>query len=288
MTSTTSHPVLCAVDGGPRARAAARLAAEAASVLELPLILLNATPATPPLMTLASVRSTPMDYSERQDAARQRSRALLEELATETGVRSLDLDVASGLPAEAIVERAERDAAALIVIGTHNRGLLASAVLGSVSVAVVGRAERPVIVVPHDVVPAWTPHTPIIAALDETALAEAALDAAARIAGRARMPLIAVHVTAPRAPAGDTARVRHLRQAAELAGAEFVAREGDVAGELLAVAEERRAAMIAVGTRGLGRVRTTVLGSVSRALLDSGRLPLLVVTERSIDAVAAL
>ena len=308
MNPTTSQPILCAVDAGPRARAAASLAARAASTLERPLILLNAMPATPPLMALASVRSTPMDHSERSEAARLRSRALLDELASEADVDALDLEVASGLPADVVLERAGRDSAALIVMGTHNRGLLASAVLGSVSAAVVGRAEQPVILVPHDVLPAWTPQTPIIAALDESSLAEASLEAAARIARRAGVPLVAVHVTAPPAPAvapamvggvplsmrpveagaATAARVRQLRQAAELTGAEFVVREGDVATEVLLVAEERRAAMIAVGTHGLGRVRTTLLGSVTRDLLDSGTLPLLVVTERSAGAVDAL
>jgi len=285
LVDMTLQPILCAVDGGPRARAAASLAASAASLLDRPLTLLNAMPAAPPLMSLATVRSAPRDYSERHDAARRRSRALLETLASEVGSGSTELEVASGLPAESILERAEDDAAALIVIGTHNRGLLASAALGSVSTAVVGRAEQPVILVPQEVVPPWTQQASIVAALDDTALAESSLEAAARIARRAGLSLVAVHVHA--GPA-EAARLRQLRGIAELGGAEFVAREGDTATELLAVARARRAAMIAVGTRGLGRVRTALLGSTTRALLESGTVPLLVVTERSAGAVDAL
>lgn len=50
--------------------------------------------------------------------------------------------------AEAIVERAERLEADLIVVGSHRRGRVARAVLGSVSEAVVRASTRPVLVVP--------------------------------------------------------------------------------------------------------------------------------------------
>jgi universal stress protein A len=53
-----------------------------------------------------------------------------------------------GTPAAEIVEHAAKVGAGLIVIGTHGRGGLAHAVLGSVTERVLHRATCPVLVVP--------------------------------------------------------------------------------------------------------------------------------------------
>ena len=55
--------------------------------------------------------------------------------------------VAGGSPADAIIEVAKDGGYDLIVMGTHGRGRLATALLGSVSNAVAARAGRPVLVV---------------------------------------------------------------------------------------------------------------------------------------------
>jgi nucleotide-binding universal stress UspA family protein len=53
-----------------------------------------------------------------------------------------------GSPAREIVAHAEKTGADLIVIGTHGRGGIAHAVLGSVAERVVQKAKRPVLAVP--------------------------------------------------------------------------------------------------------------------------------------------
>jgi nucleotide-binding universal stress UspA family protein len=53
-----------------------------------------------------------------------------------------------GSPAREIVAHAEKIGADLIVIGTHGRGGIAHAVLGSVAERVVQKARRPVLAVP--------------------------------------------------------------------------------------------------------------------------------------------
>jgi nucleotide-binding universal stress UspA family protein len=57
-----------------------------------------------------------------------------------------DTDVLSGAPADAILECARNRKADLIVLGSRGRGAVVGAVLGSVSVEVVHRADRPVLV----------------------------------------------------------------------------------------------------------------------------------------------
>jgi nucleotide-binding universal stress UspA family protein len=56
-----------------------------------------------------------------------------------------------GSPAREIVSHAQKVGSDLIVVGTHGRGAVAHAVLGSVAERVVQRAGRPVLVVPVSV-----------------------------------------------------------------------------------------------------------------------------------------
>ena len=53
--------------------------------------------------------------------------------------------------------------------------------------------------------------------------------------------------------------------------------DADVATVVMSLAEQRDAAAIVVGRRGLGAIRSTVFGSTSRRLLDTARRPVLVV-----------
>ena len=71
--------------------------------------------------------------------------------------------------------------------------------------------------------------------------------------------------------------VRIARELGAQAEAVTVADAASVAETVRALAEERDAAAIVVGSRGLGRVKSSVLGSTSRKLLGGTRRPLLVV-----------
>jgi nucleotide-binding universal stress UspA family protein len=64
-----------------------------------------------------------------------------------------------------------------------------------------------------------------------------------------------------------------------------VADDVEVAGTIAAIAEQRDAAAVVVGSRGLGRVKSALLGSTSRRLLHETRRPLLVVRapDRELD-----
>jgi nucleotide-binding universal stress UspA family protein len=54
-------------------------------------------------------------------------------------------------------------------------------------------------------------------------------------------------------------------------------RNGDIAAAVLAIASGVDAALIAIGTRGLGGVKSLVMGSVSRAVLHHADRPVLVI-----------
>ncbi|WHZ12343.1 MAG: hypothetical protein OJF60_002784 [Burkholderiaceae bacterium] len=61
-----------------------------------------------------------------------------------------ETEVASGEPANMILDIAERYGCDMVVIGSHGRGGLRSALLGSVSQAVLHAAQMPVVVVKPD------------------------------------------------------------------------------------------------------------------------------------------
>lgn len=65
------------------------------------------------------------------------------------GATRVDIESPSGAPFVEIVRRAERKQGTLIVMGTHGRGLVADAVLGSVSREVVRKSLSPVLLVPR-------------------------------------------------------------------------------------------------------------------------------------------
>lgn len=70
------------------------------------------------------------------------------QIALREGFETAELEALEGEPADKIVEVAQRGGFDLIVMGTHSRGRIGAAVLGSVSQAVAARAGLPVLVVP--------------------------------------------------------------------------------------------------------------------------------------------
>jgi nucleotide-binding universal stress UspA family protein len=69
---------------------------------------------------------------------------------TAAGIRHRCLVVEAESAAAGLLETAERERAALVVVGAKGHGNLADRVLGSVSYRVTHRAKQPVVVVPRD------------------------------------------------------------------------------------------------------------------------------------------
>jgi nucleotide-binding universal stress UspA family protein len=104
-------------------------------------------------------------------------------------VRQLGL---AGPPAEVILDAARRAGAALIVVGSHGRGAVAAAVLGSTADAVIRRSGLPVLAVPCE-----APRKEggaMVAVLDEPDAVDEVLRRAVAIAAAWRAEVIALRI----------------------------------------------------------------------------------------------
>ncbi|MEW6674360.1 MAG: universal stress protein [Thermodesulfobacteriota bacterium] len=62
--------------------------------------------------------------------------------------RVQDIHISEGFPAEVILEKAEEFDCDIIVMGTHGKGIISHAFLGSVAEKVVRRSKKPVLIIP--------------------------------------------------------------------------------------------------------------------------------------------
>lgn len=105
--------------------------------------------------TIVYVRHAPLPvlgdpvYQRALSHELERGRLVADEASADAVIEGVEVEteILEGHPAEAIVELARARNVALIIVGSRGRGAIAGAVLGSVSEAVVRRADRPVLVV---------------------------------------------------------------------------------------------------------------------------------------------
>jgi nucleotide-binding universal stress UspA family protein len=136
--------ILIATDGSPEAREAVQYGLELAEAEHATATLLQVIPPVDwtQLDRGAVIRPIPEEIEKRRGVALDEAAVL----AAEHGVK-VRFEVVAGLPAEEIVAYADNHDIDLTVVGSRGRGAVASAVLGSVSQAVVHESRRPVLVV---------------------------------------------------------------------------------------------------------------------------------------------
>jgi universal stress protein A len=137
--------IVCCIDGSDAATDAARIGHALAQRLGLELSLLHvAPPVTEPGISAATGGQQRLAQEERQDAE-----ALLEGTAQELGLpSSTQRHVLFGEPAKSISHFCEQRRPEIVVLGSHGRGGLKVALLGSVSNAVAAHAGCVVVIVP--------------------------------------------------------------------------------------------------------------------------------------------
>jgi nucleotide-binding universal stress UspA family protein len=272
--------VVCGIPRAESARGTSSVAAQLATALRADLELVHVHEAEGLFSRLAGPR-------ERRPM-RRRLAVLVDrnDLAPGTRIR-----LVAGDPAQELTRVAEEDDAALIVIGSRGRLELGRAVLGSVGMSLVMSAPCPVAVLPPDVPPldASQLHS-VVCGVEGSDRDRDLLRLGADLVRRLGGDLHAVHAidlgpaTGPAAhPSPDP---QELREAAEDMLARTLESAGvsahahvvtpPIAQALERCAERQGAGLLLVGSQGLGRVGSVVLGSVSIRLAAKARRPVVV------------
>jgi nucleotide-binding universal stress UspA family protein len=137
-----AEPVIIATDGSEPAEQAASAGARVARTLGTTAVLVYVRPSIGPLGEPFYQEKLTEQMAFAQ-AALDRAQTLVRQEGCEA-----DEEILEGNPGEQIVEIARARNAPLIVVGSRGLGAVAGALLGSVSSAIIHRADRPVLVVP--------------------------------------------------------------------------------------------------------------------------------------------
>lgn len=287
--------VVVAVDGSEASKVAVRWAANTALKRGVPLRLaasyampqfLYAEGMAPPQELFDDLQNETLDKIEE-------ARVVAREVAPDIKIGHV---VAEGSPIDMLLEMSKD--VTMIVMGSRGLGGLSSMVMGSVSAAVVSHAHCPVVVVreDNDVRPD-TKYGPIVVGVDGSGVSQKAIEYAFAEASARGCGLIAVHtwmdMQVQASLAGLSAaqqqwqvveEEQHALLAQRLAG--FAERYPDV--DVTRVVTRDRpvralvdasegAQLLVVGSHGRGGFKGMLLGSTSRALLQSAPCPMMVV-----------
>lgn len=292
--------ILVPLDGSPLADAALAPAADVARRMKARVRLVGVhTPATrePSAFTPEAAADAGM-----LDA---RCRGLLQDhlASRQARLRGLGLQVEISLREgrTAVEVASEADGVELVVLSSHGRGGVSRLWLGSVTDALVRQLTTPVLVIrpPAEGEPGVVSGAfeRVLIALDGAPEAEAVIDTALAVAGSEGVTHTVLRVATPLHPllmaaatkaeaARDTAEqldvaTKYLdgvvaRLAARAVTVQPVVVAGpDPAREILRVADEHRADLLVLATRGGGMLMRILIGSVADKVLRAARVPVL-------------
>lgn len=291
----THNGVVVGVDGSPSSRVALRWAAREATMRNVPLTVVHA--AAPSAVGSVPVAwpsaPIPEDVLQRRDEDARNILAdaikVVEDSAEGGDRPELNGEVLYGGPVPTIVDLSKD--AQMVVVGCRGRSALRRGLLGSVSSGLLHHAHCPVAVV-HDEVPSsvQSAQLPVLVGIDGSRASESATAIAFDEASWRGVDLMALH-------AWRDADVSHL-PSMEWSAVEAVAEE--TLAERLAGWQERypdvtvhrvlvwaeparhlleqseRAQLVVVGSHGRGGFAGMLLGSVSTAVAQVARVPVIV------------
>jgi nucleotide-binding universal stress UspA family protein len=278
--------ILLATDGSEEAELAAQTAADLADKTDSELHVVHVLVLPPESL------HDPFGTATREEFER-RGRARLDELvrrleASRGAVGGAHFRV--GSPAAQIVAQAEDIGAGLVVLGSRGLGAMRRALIGSVSDSVVRHAPCPALVVRER--PLAFP-TKILLAADGSEEAKLAAAVAGALAGDTDSELHVVTVgpflptvlaSTEEEPARMAREARRtldeqvaLIEAAGGGVAQAHLRLGGAAEEIVALAENVGADLIAMGSRGRGGIRRALMGSVSERVVHHAHCPVMII-----------
>jgi len=282
--------IVVGVDGSPAATAAARWAASEAAMRGVDLTVVHVVPPAPEIWWQTGWPAIPVPTGVVEHQLGQGEKILeatLGVIAKTIGPRrprsiTPKLRVGAVLPILSSFARAESH---MIVVGQRRRGGIHRTLRGSVSSAVLRAAQCPVTVVPRHIASARPSGAPIVVGVDWSAASACATAIAFDEASRRAANVVAVHaIDGP-----------HTSQAQELLTqilAAFEHRYPDVGVRRVIVGahpadalldESRAAQLVVVGGTGRSRLTDKLRGSVSAAVVQACRIPV-IIASRHIDS----
>lgn len=287
--------VVVAVDGSEASKNAVRWAANTAVKRGIPLRIVSSY--TMPQFLYAEGMVPPKElFDDLQAETLQK----IEEARAEAHKVAPDLKightVAEGSPIDMLLEMSKD--VTMIVMGSRGMGGLSGMVMGSVSASVVSHASCPVVVVREDNhVTESTKYGPVVIGVDGSEVSQKATDYAFKEADARGAELIAVHTWMDMQVQASLAGL----SAAQAEWAEVEKEQAELLTERLAEFQEKYpdvqvkkviardrpvralteasegAQLLVVGSHGRGGFKGMLLGSTSRALLQSAPCPMMVV-----------
>lgn len=297
---TQEDIVVVAVDGSPASHNAVRWAANTANKRGIPLRL--ASSYTMPQFLYAEGMVPPQElFDDLQSETMEKideARAVAHEVAPELKIGHT---IAEGSPIDMLLDMS-RDVT-MIVMGSRGLGGLSGMVMGSVSAAVVSHASCPVVVVREDnTVDENTKYGPVVIGVDGSDVSAKATEIAFAEADARGAELVAVHTWMDMQVQASLAGLSAAQQQWEEVEREQI----DMLTERLQpmtdkypnvevrkvitrdrpvralVESSEGAQLLVVGSHGRGGFKGMLLGSTSRALLQSAPCPMMVVRPESI------
>lgn len=218
-----------------------------------------------------------------------------------------DVVVRAGNPSRVIMDTIGRDEPDLLIVGPHERRGVVDALQGTIIEKAVSARRGPVLVVQQS---ASTSYQNVLLALDVAAGSRAAVRAAERFVLRGGARVAAIHACAlpdhavlqiPGAegagaalhadcsPATASVAMREIleRESADPKRYEPIVADGNPLPTIMRAIETRQPDLLVVGTRGDGRMRRAVLGSVANQLLKAAPCDILIVPQGTSEASMA-
>lgn len=297
---TQEDIVVVAVDGSPASHNAVRWAANTANKRGIPLRL--ASSYTMPQFLYAEGMVPPQElFDDLQAETMEKideARAIAHEVAPEIKIGHT---IAEGSPIDMLLDMAHD--VTMIVMGSRGLGGLSGMVMGSVSAAVVSHATCPVVVVREDnQLDEATKYGPVVIGVDGSDVSAKATEIAFAEADARGAELVAVHTWMDMQVQASLAGLSAAQQQWEVVEQEQI----DMLTERLAPMVERYpdvevrkvitrdrpvralvensegAQLLVVGSHGRGGFKGMLLGSTSRALLQSAPCPMMVVRPEAV------
>ncbi|MGE2715027.1 universal stress protein [Mycolicibacterium litorale] len=292
--STALRPgIVVAVDGSDSSTAAVRWSAHEAAMRNVPLVLVYVltTDVTAAWAMAVPAAPLPNEYFETRE---RDARAVLEEaeaLAKEGGAGEVIQKLINDAAVPALVSASKE--ADMVVVGTRGHGAVKRLLLGSVSTGVLHHARCPVAVVGSGT-EMDRPDAPVVVGVDGSRASDQAVGIAFEEASMRGVDLVALHSWSDRSeslhPYVDWASVQGpAEETLAIALAGWCERYPDVtvhresvfdrpAEHLLERSES--AQLLVVGSRGRGGFAGMLLGSVSTAVVQAARSPVIVARGR--------